>query len=282
MERRTFLKTSSLALLGLSSCKSLGLPYSNKKLGVQIYTVRDAAYEDIEKTFEQLAELGYTDLEIFGYDGKFFGKTAKEFRTILKNTGQKLISSHHTTDLKISSKLYDDWEIAAENIVSHDGQYMVYAYLFPQQRTNETFKSLPEIFERFGEISTEGGIQFAYHNHDFEFEPFEKSNLYDFILNETSEDLVKMELDLFWITKAKKNPSEYFKKYPGRFPLWHVKDMNTKGETVEVGNGIINFDEIFAERKIAGLEYWFVEQDDSKNPFQSLKISRDYLRSKNF
>ncbi len=282
MQRRTFLKTSSLALLELSSCKSLGLPYSNKKLGVQIYTVRDAAYQDIEKTFEQLAELGYTDLEIFGYDGKFFGKTAKEFRTILKNTGQKLISSHHTTDLKISSKLYDDWQIAAGDILSLDGQYMVYAYLFPEQRTKETFKSLPEIFEKFGEISMEGGIQFAYHNHDFEFEPFGDSNLYDFILNETSENLVKMELDLYWITKAKKSAIDYFEKYPGRFPLWHVKDMNNKGETVEVGNGIINLDSIFAERKKAGLKYWFVEQDESQNPFESLRISRDFLSGKNW
>lgn len=157
---------------------------------------------------------------------------------------------------------------------------MVYAYLFPEQRTPEIYNSLPEIFQKFGEISQEGGIQFAYHNHDFEFEKLNGEIIYDFLLKNTSDNLVKMELDLYWITKAGLDPVDYFKKYPGRFTLWHVKDMaaGTK-DFVEVGSGIIDFQRIFASQQVAGLKHWFVEQDETKrNIFESLKMSRDYIR----
>lgn len=282
MERRQFIKTSALSLLGLYACNGLKLRAQEEPLGVQLYTVRVSASEDIEQTLEKLRKLGYINLEIFGYDGKFFGKTTKEFAEILKNTGQRLISSHHVADLKNRKSITHNWELAVEELAFLEAKYMVYAYIPAEDRTKENYYFLPELFNRFGEITQEGGIQFAYHNHDFEFENFEKSNFYDFLLNETSDDLVKMELDLYWIVKAGRKPQDYFEKHPGRFPLWHLKDIDSEGKTVELGTGLINFDELFAYKKQSGLEYWFVEQDESTDPFNSLQISANFLKIRNY
>ncbi|SIQ78398.1 Xylose isomerase-like TIM barrel [Chryseobacterium sp. RU37D] len=124
------------------------------------------------------------------------------------------------------------------------------------------------------------GIQFAYHNHDFEFEKFDESqNVSDFILKNSSPEWVKMELDLYWISKAGIDPLTYFEKYPKRFPLWHIKDMKdgTK-DFAEIGNGIINFKRIFEAGEKAELQHWFVEQDSSdKDIFESIAISKKYI-----
>lgn len=286
MERKDFIKTLSLGLLGLYSCKNIGVLSSSKRLGVQLYTVRDAVSKNLENALEKLASLGYTDLEIYGYDGTFFGKSPAEFKTILKNTGLKVISSHHIAGFKEKGKgtLSNGWEKAVEDLDFLDAKYMVCSYLFPEERTKEIYKKLPDLLEKSGSITKNSGIQFAYHNHDFEFEDFENGeNFYDFLLKNTSPDLVKMELDLYWITKAGFDPLDYFEKHPNRFPLWHVKDMEAGTKNfAEVGNGTIDFDRIFAKREQAGLKYWFVEQDESKDAFESLKMSRDFLSRKNF
>jgi sugar phosphate isomerase/epimerase len=161
---------------------------------------------------------------------------------------------------------------------------MVCAFLFPNERTPENYKALPAMLDKAGTATKAAGIQFAYHNHDFEFEKFEDTLVYDFLLKNTSSDLVKMEMDLYWISKAGQDPVAYFEKYPGRFAMWHVKDMEAGTKAItEVGNGTIDFDRIFKARKKAGLKYWFVEQDTSKRDmFESLKISRDYLAKKNY
>jgi len=140
------------------------------------------------------------------------------------------------------------------------------------------------MLNKAGEACSKSKIQFGYHSHNFEFPPIDGIVPYDLILQNTDKNLVKMEADLFWITKAGVDPVDYFKKYPGRFPLWHVKDMESGSEQfAEVGRGIINFDRLFAERKTAGLEHWFVEQDQtSREPFESLAMSRDYILQKNY
>lgn len=197
-----------------------------------------------------------------------------------------MLSSHHNTGIATKSKgtLSDGWDQAIEDIHSLGAEYMVCAYLMPNERTPEIYKSLPAMFEKAATATKAAGIQFAYHNHDFEFEKLGDTLVYDFLLKNTSNDLVKMEMDLYWISKAGYDPLQYFDKYPGRFHMWHVKDMEAETKAItEVGNGTIDFDRIFAARKKAGLKYWFVEQDTSKrDKFESLKISRDYLAKKNY
>jgi sugar phosphate isomerase/epimerase len=257
-----------------------------KSLAVQLYTVREAVAKNLEGALEQLAGLGYKSIELYGYNGTFFGKSLSEFKTILANTGIKVLSSHHTTGIATKSKgtLSDGWDKAIEDIHALGAEYMVCAYLMPNERTPEIYKSLPAMFEKAATATKAAGIQFAYHNHDFEFEKLDDTLVYDFLIKNTSADLVKMEMDLYWISKAGYDPVQYFDKYPGRFHMWHVKDMEAGTKAItEVGNGTIDFDRIFAARKKAGLKYWFVEQDTSKiDKFESLKISRDYLAKKNY
>jgi sugar phosphate isomerase/epimerase len=287
MQRKDFIKLSSLGFLGLYSCGISNFKSNKKTLAIQLYTIRDAVSENLEKALENLANLGFTQLEIYGYNGNFFGKTRNEFQTILKNVGLKVISSHHTTGILHNEKgtLLNDWEKSVEDLHFIGSKYMVCSYLFPEERTIENYKKLPELLNKSGEITKKSGIQFAYHNHDFEFEKFDGTkNIYDFILENSSQDLVKMELDLYWISKAGLDPKLYFEKYPKRFPLWHVKDMKSgTKDFAEIGNGTIDFKRIFEAKEKAGLEHWFLEQDSSdKDIFESIKISKKYISENSF
>lgn len=279
MHRKDFIKLSSLGFLGLYSCGISHFKNRKRTLAIQLYTVRDAVAANPEKTLERLAGMGFTGLEIYGYDGTFFGKTSKEFQNILKNTGLRVISSHHTTGIfnKEQGTLLDNWEKSVEDLHFIGSEYMVCSYLFPEERTIENYKKLPELFEKSGKVTKDAGIQFAYHNHDFEFEKFDGTrNVYDYILDNSSPELVKMELDLYWIAKAGIDPLLYFEKYPKRFPLWHVKDMKAGSKDfTEIGNGTIDFERIFKAKEQAGLQYWFLEQDSSdKDIFESIAISK--------
>ena len=286
MKRRHFIQNLSFGAAGLYMSPLLADQFKKKSLNVQLYTVRDAVSKNLEGTLERLAGLGYKNIELYGYNGTFFGKTANEFKTILSNTGIKVLSSHHTTGIAMKGKgtLSDGWDKAVEDVHALGAEYMVCAFLFPNERTPEIYKSLPAMFEKAATATKAAGIQFAYHNHDFEFEKLGDTLVYDFLLNNTPADLVKMEMDLYWISKAGQDPVQYFEKYPGRFHLWHVKDMEAGTKAItEVGNGTIDFDRIFKARKKAGLKYWFVEQDTSKRDmFESLTISRNNLAKKNY
>ena len=286
MKRRHFIQNLSFGAAGLYMSPLLADQFKKKSLNVQLYTVRDAVSKNLEGTLERLAGLGYKNIELYGYNGTFFGKTASEFKTILGNTGIKVLSSHHTTGIAMKNKgtISDGWDKAIEDVHALGAQYMVCAYLMPNERTPEIYKSLPAMFEKAATATKAAGIQFAYHNHDFEFEKLDDTLVYDFLLKNTPGDLVKMEMDLYWISKAGQDPVAYFEKYPGRFAMWHVKDMEAGTKAItEVGNGTIDFDRIFKARKKAGLKYWFVEQDTSKRDmFESLTISRDYLAKKNY
>lgn len=282
MDRKDFITLSSLGLLGLCACGTSNIMSHKKPLGIQLYTVRDSISQDLEKTLERLAQLGFKQLEIYGYNGTFYGKTRTEFQNILRNVGLEVISSHHTTGIVHNDKgtLLNDWEKSVEDLHYIGSKFMVCSYLFEEERTVENYKKIPELLNKSGAVTERAGIDFAYHNHDFEFEKFDTTKtVYDFILDNTSSDLVKMELDLYWIAKAGFDPLSYFEKYPGRFPLWHVKDMKagTK-DFAEIGKGTIDFKTIFEAREKAGLKYWFLEQDSSdKDMFESITISKKYI-----
>ena len=121
-------------------------------------------------------------------------------------------------------------------------------------------------------------MQFAYHNHDFEFAKLPSGEMgYDILCKECDPKSVKLEMDLFWITKGGQDPLAYFAKYPGRFPLVHVKDMSGSGQIVNVGEGRIDWNRIFAKRREAGIEHFFVERDNPTSPIADIKVSYDYL-----
>lgn len=287
MERRNFVKSLLLGAAGISIAPDLLAVPQQKALGVQLWNIREYLKKDLTGSLAKLAKLGYNQLEIFGYDGTYWGKTPKEFSKICNDLGLTIISAHFETGRidKAKGTLWYGWDKAVEDAAQMNIKYMVCAWLFKEERTSiDLYKELADKLNKAGEACRQSNIQFGYHSHNFEFPPIDGLVPYDLILQRTDKELVKMEADLFWFTKAGIDPVVYFKKYPGRFPLWHVKDMERGSEQfAEVGHGIINFDQIFAAREVAGLKYWFVEQDQtSREPFESLAMSRDYILKKNY
>lgn len=301
--RRNFIKTAGLMAAGTViapqfACKSKNKTGSggsteskvNKDVGIQIYTLRDQIEEGLEQTMEKVAEIGYSWIEAFGYENrKILGKTPVEFKNLITGLGMTMPSIHSVTEVSTGegkAAILDAMKITAEDANSAGAKYLVYAFLKEEERQSlDDYKRHAENFNSFGEICKEAGLQFAYHNHDFEFINFDGVMPYDYLLENTDPDLVKMELDLYWIVKGGQDPVEYFKKHPGRFELWHVKDMEPGDEKffAEVGYGTIDFERIFSARETAGLEMFFVEQDQSRrNPFESIEMSFNFLNEADY
>lgn len=258
---------------------------TKKDIGIQIYTLRDQIAEGLEQAMEKVAGIGYTRIEAYGYENRnILGKTPLEFKELLNGLGMTMPSIHSVTEVSTGegkAAILDAMKVTVEDAKTAGAKYLVYAYLKEEERQSmDDYKRHAENFNSFGEICKNAGLQFAYHNHDFEFLDFDGVMPYDYLLENTDPELVKMELDLYWITKGGQDPVEYFKKYPGRFELWHVKDMEDSEEKffAEVGYGTIDFERIFAEREKAGMKMFFVEQDQSRrNPFESIEMSFNFL-----
>jgi len=288
--RRSFLKTS--ALLSASAFILPSVFAEEKKfIGLQLYTVRDLMKSDPKGTLSQVSKIGYNSVEAAGYtgDGLFYGFEPKEFSKILLDNGLVLHSSHYRygedkmEGRDVYGTILHGWDKAVEDAAQAGAKYMVCAYLSNSERGNiEHYKSVAEALNTAGEISKKSGIQLCYHNHDFEFEKQEDGLPYQVLLRNTENDLVKFEMDMYWVSKAGHNPVELFKAHPHRFPLWHVKDMakTEKREFTEVGNGSIDFKNIFANAKISGMKYFFVEEDICPgSPLDSITTSMGYIKS---
>jgi sugar phosphate isomerase/epimerase len=177
--------------------------------------------------------------------------------------------------------MMNEWDKAVDDAAEVGLKYMVCDFLMESERGDlEQYKKVAEQLNKAGERCKKSGIQLCYHNHNFEFEKQGDQYPYD-VLMTADKDLVKMEMDIYWVKKAGMDPLELFKKHPGRFPLWHVKDMDNTAEHgfTEVGNGIIDFKEIFKHKDEAGMKYFYVEQDKTPgDPFVSIKQSIDYIK----
>ncbi|WP_128545180.1 sugar phosphate isomerase/epimerase family protein [Larkinella soli] len=275
LSRKDFLRGLGLALATPFLTKLEAGPRATmKKVGLQLYTLRNELPKDLEGTLKKVSEIGYKELETFGYaDGKFFGKTPKEFKSLIAGMGMSSPSGHY-----MPANLKADWSRAVDHAAELGQKYMMCAFLFPNERkTLDDYKRFAELFNQSGEVAKKAGIQFGYHNHDFEFQAIDGQLPYDILLKQTDPKLVKMELDLYWTVFAGKDPIELFKQHPGRFPLVHLKDMakTEKREFAEVGTGSINFQRILDARKTAGIEHFFVEQDAvvKGTPMEAIAVS---------
>ncbi|MFT3749401.1 MAG: sugar phosphate isomerase/epimerase [Agriterribacter sp.] len=275
--RRSFIRQTSLLSLAAFANPS-SLTYKQHAVGLQLYTLRDDIMKDPKGIIEKVAALGYKEVESFGYrDGKYFGLTPAEFATLLKSNKLSHPSGHY-----MLASLDNNWEKTVEDAVIAGQKYMIVAYLLDTERkTIDDYKKIAAQFNKAAEVCNKAGIQFGYHNHDFEFIDMGGQKGYDVLLKETDSQLVKFELDLYWISYAGMNPVDMFKANPGRFPLWHVKDMDNtpKKFFTEVGNGVIDFKKIFAAADTAGMKHFFVEQDVCPgSPLVSIEKSINYLR----
>lgn len=299
MNRRAFIGSSAAAAFLASnpllseprpvSAGRFGATDASRKLdriGMQLYTVRDMMKKDFEGTLGKVTEVGYQEVEFAGY----FDHQPKAIRATLDRLHLTSPSEH--VDFKV---VQDKWTetLEAAHVVGHN--FIVCPSIDESRRKmTDGYKKAAEVFNRAGEASKKAGIQFAYHNHVYEFEPLSDGGGkfgYDILLSETDPKLVKMEMDLCWITLGGQDPLTYFNRYPGRFPLVHVKDwtkgpdgkMGEKdGHMADVGSGAINWKRLFAESKKAGIEHYFVEHDEPTSPIEDLRKSYTYLSDLRF
>jgi sugar phosphate isomerase/epimerase len=283
VDRRTFLATMGSAMLTMRAAHADSIP----RLGVQLYTVRALLEKDFDGTLAAVAAIGYTEVEFADY----FKHPPEQVRDALKRHQLTAPSVH----ISYESLTGDAWSRAIEDARTIGHRYLVNAWVDEKIRNQpDAWKRIAETYNRAAEVSQRAGIQFAYHNHNFEFVPREDTGgklPYDFLLESCDPALVKMEMDLCWIASAGKDPLEYFRRYPGRFPMVHVKGLRkipASGAATPIDSVVadmtavgqedaIDWKRIFAGSQAAGIQHYFVEHDKPNDPLESLKASRGYL-----
>jgi sugar phosphate isomerase/epimerase len=279
--RRDFVKHAALVSAGLMIGPEAFFKTSGK-LGLQLYTLREQLNKDLAGTLASVAQLGYQEVETFAYGNrKQHGMSIADFDQLLKKNQLQTPSGHYSLRSFLFQGKDDELKEVIEDAKQLGQHYIVVPYLQAEDRKGvDAYKKLAARLNHGGEMCKQSGMQFAYHNHDFEFQPMDGTTGYDILLNETDKSLVQFEMDLYWVSFAGKDPVQMIKKNPGRFSLWHVKDMEKTEQRrfTEVGNGSIDFKKIFECKKKSGMQHFFVEQDVSAAPLQSIQTSIEYLK----
>lgn len=273
-----------LTTMGMNTLAPKATP---KEVGLQLYSVREPLGrhlnngESIAPMLDSIAAMGYTSVEAAGYGGgKFYGMTPEEFKQILDNSGLQLISSHTSRLLSPEELAAGDFTEAMEwwkqCVADHKAagvEYIVFPWMLVPD-SKEKLDNLCAYFNQIGTLCAENGIKFGYHNHAHEFGKVDDEVMYDYLINNTNPDLVFFQLDVYWSMMGKASAVEYFKKYPGRFKILHIKDK------LEVGqSGMVGFDAIFNNASDAGVENIIVEAEGSSygDIMRTVDESVDYL-----
>jgi sugar phosphate isomerase/epimerase len=281
MDRRTFIASTTSALVA-SRFSWAAAERRIKKIGLELYTVRDALNKDFEGTLAKVAKDGYKEVELAQFFAHLpdFNPSPKRAREILDANGLVSPASHIPYSALSPENLPK--VIEASKILGHE--YIVNPSIDRAVlKQPDGWKRAAETFNRAGEETKKAGIRLGYHNHVEEFKPLPDGKLpYDVLLAETDPKLVVMEMDLGWAHEAGADPLAYFAKYPGRFPLVHVKDFTKDRVMTDVGKGEIDWKSIFTKSDQAGIKHYFVEFDDPKDPFSSIQASYEYLEKLRF
>jgi sugar phosphate isomerase/epimerase len=302
--RRDFLKQSgSLTLGSLLFARNQNLfsdlnSKSIRAVGLQLYTVTGLMDKDTKDTLQKIAAIGYREVEsAFSRKGGYYGMKPKEFAQMVNDTGLSW-QSHHVGGAPFKlppgakppvdangkpivfppmKNLKENFQELVDEAAEGGVNYLVCASI--PLNTLDEIKEAIDILTKTGEACKKAKITLAYHNHTHEFEKVDGEIPYDLLLSQTNVDILKMELDLGWATKAGVDPVALFTKNPGRFPLWHVKDINKDSKNpTEVGNGYVDFKRIFENEKIAGMQHFFVEQDNAPQPLENIATSFNNLK----
>ena len=272
--RKDFIRNAAALTAGAAFIPGFLTAAPVQNVGIQLYSVRNDMLADAPGTLKKLAAIGFKNLESAGSEkGSYYGLQPKEFKKIASDLGMKLLSGHVHIDPKNWQKTVDE---AAES-----GQvYLICSVMPSEGQTVSNYKRAAEIFNKSAEIAAKSNLVFGYHNHESEFEKENGQVLYDVLLNETDPAKVKFEMDLGWLILAGSDPAVYFKKYPGRFPLWHLKDMSKTGRhSTEFGKGDIDLKALLAQAKAAGMKNYFVEQEEYTIPaLQAMQYDFDFLK----
>jgi sugar phosphate isomerase/epimerase len=266
--------------------------YSQEKFGgMTLYTVRNDMSTNPQETLKKVAEIGYKYVEVVDYkDGKFYGMTPEELKKQFKDLGMTPLSVHMgMVTLDNADKLIADVKAAGIKYFIAPVPPMGMFKYDPQTRSlsmTNNVDSLVYVLNILGHKCKAAGLEFLYHNHNFEFAKNANGILpYDYLLENLDPEFVNFQMDLYWVTKAGVDPVAYFKKYPGRFKIWHVKDMDDQGRFAPVGNGNIDFKRILENKDLSGMQYYIVEQDqtfDGMKPLEAIAISHEGLKKFGF
>jgi len=280
--RRTFLATLGVAAIGIASRDALAdgillAPHRKlKKVGLQLYTVRDLMKADLPGTLRKVAQIGYKEVEFAGY----FGRSPAQIRALLKQNGLTSPSSHIGLDIleKDSVRAFAD-----AKAIGH--QWVTMPFIPEERRkTVDDWNKIIDLLNQLGPQAKAAGLRLAYHNHDFEIRPVDGVRPLDMMLSKTDPALVDFEMDLYWVVFGGGDPLDFFNRYPKRFALVHVKDSAgpPDNKMVDVGKGTIDFPKIFAQSDKAGIKHYFVEHDQPADPIATIRNSYKYLAAVRF
>lgn len=255
------------------------VPGKNADIYIQLYSVRTDIKNDFNGTVAGLGKMGYKGIEAASYsDGKFYDLTPEQFKDKIEQSGMKVLSSH------VGKRLNDDiastdwneiwqwWDVA---IRAHKMAGMKYIVMpsMPKVKTLAELKNYCDYYNQIGEKCNAAGLRFGYHNHSFEFVEIEGEMMYDYMLKNTDPSKVFFQMDVYWVVRGGQSPVEYFKNYPNRFEILHLKDHKELGQS-----GMVGFDAIFRNAKEAGVKELVVEVEKyNYTPLESIKMSLDYL-----
>jgi len=258
--------------------------------GLALYTVRNDMGVDVKATLQAVANAGYINIEAAGYkDGKYYNMTPTDFKKLLNQLGLNPVSTHQSAiTLDNADIMFADAKAAGFKYFVVPVPPMGLFKYYPETKSmgmTGGAANLAKILSALGEGCKKAGLELLYHNHDFEYKKDEDGIIpIEYLLENTDPEYVNFQMDLFWVTKAGADPVAYFKKYPGRFKIWHVKDMDDQGRFAPVGNGTIDFSRILANKKLSGMKYYMVEQDQTFNmkPLEAIKVSHKGLKEIGF
>lgn len=284
--RRTFIRQTGV----LASSFLIGSSFSGKpkyKLGLQLYTIRDALSKDVRGTLKKIASYGYQEVEIYGFDRRYYGFSPAEFRSLLQDNGLSSPSGHYNLDKYVMpGSTADDLNRYVDECIQGalilKQTYIVWPWLDESLRSMEKFKEIVATLNRIGERINKAGLQLAYHNHNFEFIEHKGDTGYALLLRESDPAYVKLELDLYWSTYMKQDLPALFKKQPGRFPLWHLKDKDKNKPELHttMGDGDIDFAALLPYAKQAGVQHMYVEQGNNYVPDDLSCVERSAVYTK--
>ncbi|ADY53720.1 Xylose isomerase domain-containing protein TIM barrel [Pseudopedobacter saltans DSM 12145] len=282
--RRSFLICLSLvlSLSILANAKTQPRAY-----GLQLYSLRNEfGKRSVEDIISQVSKAGYSFVEPYGYSKKngFWGLSPKNFKKLLDKYKLTTQGGHYEFGFlekgTIDHDVLEDYISVAKTL---NQKYIIVPHI-----NKKIFDSEAKVKEFAGklkvvsEIFRKAGLKLAYHNHDFEFNNLGGNTGYEILLKELKSSEMEFEIDLYWAVRANQNIDALFKEYPGRFTMWHIKDIRKSDETknTEIGNGTIDYKKILKEAKLAGLKYAIVEQENFEiDPFESINRSIKYLKS---
>ena len=301
--RRDFIKKSgTLALGSIVLTKEMQAAFyqqaSIQEAGLQLYTLFNVIDDDVQGTLKKVAGIGYKKIEsAFSKKGGYYGVKPKEFAVMVKDLGMSW-KAHHVLGAPFKlppgakmpvgadgkpitippmRNLRENMQELVDEAAEGGVEYLVCAST--PIETSDELKSSIDTLNKTAEAAKKAGLIMAYHNHDREFKKVDEKAPYDLLLSETNPDALKMELDLCWVTKAGVDPVELFKKNPGRFQLWHLKDIDKDMKGPQpVGTGVVDFKRIFANAEVAGMKHFFVEHDMPADPIASITTSYNNLQ----